>query len=78
MDTPLFPAMEHSVQAVVEKSIEHGAAPWRAEAARLALQVENLEHEVGVLKEKLRRIAGYVNSAWREEAEQYEHPVPDA
>jgi hypothetical protein len=40
---------------------------WRAEAARLALQVENLEHEVGSLKEKLRRIAGYVNSTRREE-----------
>jgi hypothetical protein len=40
---------------------------WRAEAVRLALQVESLEHEVGTLKEKLRRIAGYVHSAWRED-----------
>jgi len=37
------------------------------EATRLALQVESLEHEVGTLKEKLRRIVGYVNSAWQEE-----------
>jgi len=41
-------------------------AYWKTEAARLALQVECLEHEVGTLKEKLRRIVGYVNSAWRE------------
>ena len=35
---------------------------WRAEAARLAVKVEDLEHEVGTLKEKLRRIWGYINS----------------
>ena len=39
---------------------------WRAETMRLAVKVENLAHEVGTLKEKLRRIVGYVNSAWRE------------
>ena len=37
-------------------------ADWRAKATRLAVQVEDLEHEVGALKEKLRRIVGYVNS----------------
>lgn len=36
---------------------------WRAEATRLAVQVEDLEHEVSMLQEKLRRIKGYVNSA---------------
>lgn len=36
------------------------------ENTRLAVRVEELEHEVGTLKEKLRRIVGYVNSAWRE------------
>lgn len=67
MDTPPFPVMEHSVQEVVEKIKEAAVTPWRTEAARLAAQVEDLEHEVGSLKEKLRRIVGYVNSTWREE-----------
>ena len=35
---------------------------WRAEATRLAVKVEDLEHEVGTLKEKLRRVWGYINS----------------
>jgi hypothetical protein len=55
------------IQAVVEQIIERGAAPWRAEAVRLSLQVESLEHEVETLREKLRRIKGYVTSAWRED-----------
>ena len=35
---------------------------WQAEATRLAVQVENLEHELGQVNERLRRIVGYINS----------------
>ena len=35
---------------------------WRAEATRLAVQVENLEHELGQVNERWRRLVGYINS----------------
>lgn len=48
------------------QALKVSVALWQAEAARLAVKAEDLEHEVGTLKEKLRRIVGYVNSAWQE------------
>lgn len=36
----------------------------------LYVRIDALEHEVGELKEKLRRIVGFVTSTWREEVQQ--------
>ena len=42
--------------------LEVRVVDWQAEATRLAVQVENLEHELGRVNERLRRIVGYINS----------------